>query len=134
MVADEKLCHGCQSCMVACSLVHEGQVIPSRARIQVDVDPFTGSHAIHYCHQCLRAPCAESCPVEAIRWVEGGYWTVDEALCIGCGSCVEACPFGAMLLMTEIDEAHALKCDTCEGAPECVASCPKGALLWKAQG
>ncbi|MBM3190995.1 MAG: 4Fe-4S dicluster domain-containing protein [Chloroflexi bacterium] len=134
LAVDASLCHGCQSCMVACSLVHEGQVIPSRARIQVALDPFRGAHAIHYCHQCRRAPCAQACPNEAIRWMpDGGHWAVDEALCDGCGACVAACPFEAMLLIpaTGRTPARAIKCDTCEGDPACVASCPRGALIWK---
>lgn len=133
LVVDSVVCHGCQSCMVACSLVHEGQVIPSLARIQVVLDPFSGSHLIRYCHQCAKAPCAQSCPRGAIQWVEeGGYWAIDDALCDGCGACVEACPFGAMVLDRVTNRA--LKCDTCQGEPACVASCPREALAWKGEG
>ena len=132
---DADLCHGCQSCMVSCSLVHEGQVIPSRARIQVLVDPFSGTHQIRYCHQCRRAPCARACPYQAIRQVEAGQpWTVDETLCDGCGACIVACPFEAMVLAYRGERTVAAKCDTCNGQPECVASCPKGALSWSDQG
>ena len=132
LVVDRERCHGCQSCMVACSLVHEGQVIPSLARIQVVLDPFRGSHLIRYCHQCSRAPCAQSCPRGAIQRVEeGGYWAVDGALCDGCGACVEACPFDAMVFDGVTNRA--LKCDTCQGEPACVASCPRDALAWEGE-
>jgi len=126
--------------MVACSLTHEGQSIPSKARIHVIIDPFHGNHAIHYCHQCRKAPCAAACPQHAIRKVshssEGGNpaqpqaevecWELDEALCDGCGACVEACPFDTMMVV-----GKALKCDTCHGDPACAASCPSGALVWR---
>ena len=35
IVYDSRLCAGCQSCMLACSLVHEGEASTSLARIQV---------------------------------------------------------------------------------------------------
>ena len=131
LYVNPRLCHGCQSCMVACSLVHEGQVIPSLSRIRVVLDPFGAQHQIQYCRQCQKAACAESCPHGAIRRsTVGAYWVVDEALCDGCGACVEACPFQAMVL--DPTRHLALKCDTCEGEPACVESCPKGALTWTA--
>jgi len=126
LVVDQTLCHACQSCMVACSLTHEGLTIPSKARLHVDIDPFHGNHAIHYCHQCRKAPCAAACPQHAIHWMEAGYWELDEALCTGCGTCVDACPFHVMRVV-----GKALKCDTCHGSPACAASCPSGALVWR---
>ncbi len=116
--------------MVACSLVHDGRVIPSLARIQVTLDPFLGNHAIRYCHQCGKAPCANACPQGAIRWEpRNGCWVVDEELCIGCGDCVEACPFDVLILHSATHKA--LICDLCHGQPACAASCPTGAVAWK---
>lgn len=130
LTVKKELCQGCQACVVACSLIHNGQVIPSLARIQVLLDPFQGNHAIRYCHQCGKAPCANACPRKAIYWQsEVGHWTVDEALCIGCGNCVEACPFDVLILHNATNKA--LICDLCHGQPACVASCPTGALAWK---
>jgi carbon-monoxide dehydrogenase iron sulfur subunit len=135
LVVEARRCHGCQACMVTCSLVHEGKVMPRLARIRVALDLFEGDQVIHYCHQCRRAPCANHCPQRAIYWhAEGGYWAVDAALCNGCGACIEACPFGAMVLDSRVRETGlrvAVKCDTCEGQPACVASCPSGALAWQ---
>jgi len=49
----------------------------------------------------------------------------DEDKCVGCASCVDACPFGA-IWMSQFDKP--LKCDLCGGDPECVQICPKHAL------
>lgn len=148
-------CQGCQACVVACSLTHEGRVDPVHARLRVIVDPLRADHEVHICHQCRRAPCAAACPRGAITYVStsrrsprsgessapavldaaegpsGGasYWEVDAAVCDGCGLCVAACPFHVLMLAYEGDTIRL--CDTCHGAPECVASCPAGALVWE---
>lgn len=42
-------------------------------------------------------PCAEACPVEAIK-IENNVAVVDEDACIECGACVDACPSEAISL------------------------------------
>jgi Fe-S-cluster-containing dehydrogenase component len=51
---------------------------------------------------------------------------VDSDRCIGCLSCVFACPFGATFVNT--DNGDVLKCDLCDGDPTCVKVCPTGAI------
>jgi len=55
-----------------------------------------------------------------------GYMSqVDKDLCVGCGSCVEICPFDALSL----DEGIAAVDDAaCMGCGVCVGQCPEGAL------
>ena len=124
---DGSQCTGCLSCVVVCSERHTGMSAPSRARIQVIVDPLGGELAATWCRQCPEAPCAEACPEQAISLDERvRAWLVDDALCIGCGACVEACSFGA-ILMDPFTET-AIKCDLCMGTPHCVEVCPAHAL------
>lgn len=39
--------------------------------------------------------CVSACPVSAIS-VDGGKAKVDEGTCVECGSCVSTCPVGAI--------------------------------------
>ena len=49
---------------------------------------------------------------------------VDEASCIACGACVEACPFGAM----SVDDVAHVDRVRCVGCGVCTLSCPQEAL------
>jgi len=51
---------------------------------QVDVETCTGCET-----------CVESCPVEAIKMVDGKA-QVDPDTCVDCGQCVDACPTQAI--------------------------------------
>ena len=47
------------------------------------------------CVGCTPCPAALACPTGALKLVEGRAW-IDLALCTGCGSCRDACPFNAI--------------------------------------
>ena len=52
---------------------------------------------------------------------------VDSAKCVGCRSCIVACPWGLVWMNAEgrID-----KCDLCEGNPQCAKWCPTEAIKY----
>jgi Fe-S-cluster-containing hydrogenase component 2 len=79
------------------------------------------------CQQCQDAPCLNVCPVKAISRNEGlEKVVIDYDVCIGCRSCVSACPFGAMVF-NPIDR-RVFKCDLCDGDPQCVRFCEEKAV------
>ncbi|MGY5365799.1 4Fe-4S binding protein [Enterobacter oligotrophicus] len=135
IVADSTKCIGCRTCEVACVVSHQetedcASVSPkaftSRIRV-VKGGSFTTAVG---CHQCEDAPCANVCPTNAIRRA-AGFWQVEQARCIGCKSCMVACPFGAMQVRRVGNNTQALKCDLCahrESGPACVEACPTHAL------
>jgi Fe-S-cluster-containing hydrogenase component 2 len=56
---------------------------------------------------------------------------IDGEVCIGCGECVEACPFGMMLFDNEKRKPY--KCELCVGNPACAAICPAEAIEYANQ-
>ncbi|WP_171839919.1 4Fe-4S dicluster domain-containing protein, partial [Salmonella enterica] len=97
IMADASACIGCRTCEVACVVSHQEQqnsaavmtadFVP-RIRV-IKEDSFTTATV---CHQCEDAPCANVCPVQAIRR-DRGHIFVTPSRCIGCKSCMLACPF-----------------------------------------
>ncbi len=47
------------------------------------------------CQQCENSPCSKVCPVGATWKEPDGIVVIDYNWCIGCRSCIAACPYGA---------------------------------------
>jgi protein NrfC len=154
LLVDIAKCQGCLSCMLACSLIHEGVESLSLSRIQIMQDSFASfadDLTIEQCRQCVDPACVVACPVDALEPDAnfGNVRIVDREKCIGCGLCFEACPFtpSRAFLAPDAaydDEAKSRKCDLCANAPyhwdeagggpdgkqACVAVCPVGAIAF----
>ena len=136
IVADSANCIGCHACEVACVTSHRQDSWPrQRSDFLPRIRVFFHRHASSAttCRHCNDAPCVGSCPTQALR-VANDSVQFTEALCIGCKNCVIACPFGAIEMVANDDDAPQLaqKCDLCSQHPSgqqaCVASCPTQAL------
>jgi carbon-monoxide dehydrogenase iron sulfur subunit len=125
--AESKVCSGCRTCEVICTLTHDGLIDLERSRIYIKSDPIKGRFSPVVCHQCPDAPCLHACPDFAIE-IERDLGTVliNKTKCTGCQACMEACPFG--VIRFDENEGKAFKCDFCHGDPECVKWCPVNAL------
>ena len=119
---DYQKCTGCRLCELVCSVTHDGISNPTRSRVKVIKWEDKGVYVPMICQQCENAPCESVCPVGAIRRdADEGFLAVDYNICIGCRSCVNACPFGAMNY--NITDQRVFKCDLCGGKPQCVNFC-----------
>lgn len=130
ILADTENCIGCRTCEVACVVSHQGMLSAGAFTPRIRVVKGGAFTTAVGCHQCEDAPCATVCPTQAIRHTAGA-WRVEPARCIGCKSCVVACPFGAMQVQRVGNRVQAVKCDLCadrEAGPACVEACPTHAL------
>ncbi len=133
MVTDLRSCVGCQACTVACNA--EWGVPAGQARTQVRMTPVSGTFPVlassvfvSQCNHCDDAPCVEACPSGATSRTADGIVQIDAAVCIGCGFCVDACPYDARHIDRVSRKAD--KCSFCAPRlergqePACVATCP----------
>ena len=129
IMVDFDKCVGCRTCEMVCSIGHEKEINPFRARIRVVKWEDQGHSIPMNCRQCETAPCEAVCPVKALSRDEMLFRVVnDYDKCIGCRACIIACPFGQMSF--DIVNKKVKKCDLCDGDPLCVEFCAYGALRY----
>lgn len=154
---DLRKCIGCGSCVRACSRENnvpagyfrtwvERYQVSRTGKAVVDspnggmdgFEPMVTGHDVtkafffpKLCCHCTKTPCVQLCPVGASYRTLEGVVLVDGKRCIGCGYCVQACPYGSRFIHPETHVAS--KCTLCYHRvtrglkPACVQSCPVGA-------
>ncbi|RME93905.1 MAG: 4Fe-4S dicluster domain-containing protein [Verrucomicrobia bacterium] len=86
------------------------------------------------CNLCHHSPCSQVCPVGATFDTPDGAVLVDYEYCMGCGFCVQACPYGCRYMHPERHTAD--KCTLCYHRitrglkPACVEVCPTQARIF----
>lgn len=145
LVYDSKKCAGCTTCMLACSLVHEGVQSLSLSRIQIIQDSFGRfpyDVKMAPCRQCVMPVCVDKCPVGAahVDTENGNVRRIDSDKCIGCRTCLRMCPQQPHRPVWNHLKKKSMKCDLCLDTPHwkeqggvagkqaCVESCPMKAI------
>jgi CRP-like cAMP-binding protein/Fe-S-cluster-containing hydrogenase component 2 len=138
LVMDLDVCTRCDDCVRGCASTHGG-----RPRFVREGERFGNFLVARSCFHCEDPVCLIGCPTGAIRRTNvGEVIAIDDALCIGCGSCADNCPYDAIVMHDTgtIWPEHSLpkrlrgeerfvasKCDLChtsDAGPACVNSCP----------
>jgi Fe-S-cluster-containing dehydrogenase component/formate-dependent nitrite reductase membrane component NrfD len=134
---DQNRCIGCHACTVACKEEHNIAVGVNRTwvkYIEKGKYPDTRRHfAVLRCNHCDDAPCIEICPTIALFRRADGIVDFDNQRCIGCKSCMQACPYDALYI--DPDRNTAAKCNFDASRvemgykPACEVVCPTQAIL-----
>lgn len=136
-VIDNRKCIGCHACTTACKSEHDVPVGVNRTWVkQVEKGEFPDTRrlfSVMRCNHCTDAPCVEICPTEALFIRDDGIVDFDKDRCIGCKSCMQACPYDALYIDPQTHTAA--KCNYCAHRidiglePACVNVCPEHAII-----
>jgi len=135
----EEVCIGCGLCEVYCRLEHSRSKDliksfkrePQRPMPLLRVERREPISFAVTCRHCAQPHCVYACITGALqRDRESGMVTVDGEKCIGCWTCILACPFG--VIRQEKGKGKIAKCDLClaKKIPACVDNCPNEALVY----
>jgi formate dehydrogenase iron-sulfur subunit len=121
-LCDAERCIECNACVTACKNENEVPWGINRRRVVTINDGSPGERSISVaCMHCSDPPCMAVCPVDVFYQTDEGVVLHSKDLCIGCGYCFYACPFGA----PQYPQAGNFgsrgkmdKCTFCGGGPE----------------
>ena len=152
MLIDSSKCMGCRGCSVSCKQWNQLSAVTTRntgsyenppsftpqTYTKVSFKEVADGNKVKWlfrkeqCMHCNTASCVAMCPVDARSKNEFGFTEIDKEKCIGCGICVNACPYGVPSL--EDTTKKATGCRFCLDRvlsgikPACAKTCPTGAI------
>jgi Fe-S-cluster-containing dehydrogenase component len=137
MIMRQNNCVDCEKCMDACVETNHVPVGHGawRTTIQERLTTVEGVEKQEFrpilCNHCNRPPCVRVCPTKATyKDKETGIVVMDYKKCIGCKTCMAACPYNARYF--NHDKYAIDKCNFCldtrlaagEKETACAAACP----------
>ena len=136
-VIDHRRCIGCHACTVACKEENRVPLGAFRTWVKyVERGTFPDTRryfSVLRCNHCDDAPCVTICPTVALYRRPDGIVDFDGRRCIGCKSCMQACPYDALYIDPTTNTAA--KCNYCAHRvevglePACVIVCPEQAII-----
>jgi len=136
-VLEADSCIGCHACTVACKSEHDVPLGVNRTWVKyIETGEFPNTSrafTVMRCNHCDDAPCMTICPTSALFRADNGVVDFHDDDCIGCKSCMNACPYDALYINPETNTAQ--KCNFCNHRievglePSCVVVCPTEAIV-----
>jgi Fe-S-cluster-containing dehydrogenase component/formate-dependent nitrite reductase membrane component NrfD len=136
-IIDQDTCIGCHACTVACKSEHDVPLGVNRTWVKyIETGAFPDTQrkfSVMRCNHCEDAPCVTVCPTTALFKRPDGIVDFAGDSCIGCKSCMNACPYDAIYIDPDTDTAA--KCNYCAHKvdvglePACVSVCPTQSIL-----
>ena len=136
-VINNKTCIGCHACTVACKSEHDVPIGVNRTHVKyIETGTYpdsTREFSGHRCNHCEDSPCTTICPTTALFTRSDGIVDFDDERCIGCKSCMQACPYDALYI--DPNKGTAAKCNYCAHRiehsyePACVIVCPTESIV-----
>ncbi len=119
MVMRQDRCIDCEKCVVACNETnhvpkgHDAYRTEINEKLTVSPEGFTERvFRPVLCNHCNRPPCVRVCPTKATyKDTETGIVMMDDKKCIGCKTCMAACPYNARYFSEEKRSID--KCNFC---------------------
>ncbi len=131
-------CIGCRACQIACKDKNDipvGVLYRQVKSYETGAFPTPGYyHHASTCNHCASPACVANCPSGAMQLAEDGTVQHDDELCIGCKTCVNACPYEVPQYLDDLEIVA--KCDFCADRrangenPACVDACAMRVLEW----
>ncbi len=159
LLYDTSKCTACRGCQVACKQWHNLPAEKTRNHgsyqnppdltprtwlvirfdEEVDAKGFPVWKFLRQsCFHCESPDCVAVCPPKALTRREDGVVDLDPEKCIGCGYCIDVCPFEVPKMDPKTNKVF--KCNFCTDridnglAPSCASVCPTGALRYGDRG
>jgi len=132
ILLDTRFCTGCNTCFYKC--VQENRLHESAENGFTRTMVFIRDKGLyhHRCMHCEEPSCVATCPSGAFHKTPEGIVLYNNEPCLGCKSCVVACPFNVPYWNQKKKEI--VKCTMCAHRvlkgeqPACVEACPTDAL------
>jgi protein NrfC len=139
MLIRQDRCIGCQRCLDACAATNNVPEYGYRTNILEKHSPKAIGQQREFipvlCNHCNNPPCVRACPTSATyKDEETGIVRMRPERCIGCKTCMLACPFNARYIRGRVID----KCDFCYEArlskgfkkTACTEACPAGVRIF----
>ena len=108
MLINLNMCVSCYACVVKCK--QENFLPKDILWARILISESGGNRSVSkqaypvLCNHCQNAACVEVCPTGATRKGEDGIVVVDPDACVGCRSCLIACPYQVRTFYTKRKE------------------------------